>query len=313
MKPIFYMMVGLSGSGKSTYAEKLNAKIISSDAIRAEVFGDVNDQSHNAQVFEILHKRIIECLKNGEDCVYDATNLSAKRRKSFLNSVSHIECEKICCVFATPFEVCVERDNKRNRKVGRRIIFRQMTQFQMPHKYEGWDQIRIIRDVFRNLTDLSSYFCFDTAHDSPYHKETIQEHMQMAAALYEYDSDINRDENVYFALLYHDLGKIPTKVFHDSKGNKTDIAHFYGHERVSAYLYLTSKERAESFDFEDETLYLIQYHMEPYFRNGESWEKFKQNFSEDFVEKLVTVNKYDDLGRKKGEKQNGLYCFCYKN
>mgnify|MGYP003324219881 CR=1 FL=1 len=57
--PKFYMMVGLSGCGKSTYAATLNAKVISSDAIRAEVFGDENDQTHNAQVFEILHKRVI--------------------------------------------------------------------------------------------------------------------------------------------------------------------------------------------------------------------------------------------------------------
>lgn len=293
----FYMMVGLSGSGKSSFAKFCKAPIFSSDAIRAEVYGDENDQTHNQKVFQILHKRITDCLKEGKDCVYDATNLSAKRRKAFLNSISHIECEKVCIVMATPFEVCVERDSKRNRRVGREVIFRQTTQFQMPHKYEGWDQIKIIEDEFKNLTDLSSYFYFDTAHDSPYHKETIQEHMQMAATLYEYDNDLNRDESVYFALLYHDLGKIPTKVFHDSKGNQTDIAHFYGHERVSTYLYLTSKERAERFDFEDETLYLIQYHMEPYLRKGESWEKFKQNFNEDFIKKLITVNKYDNLGR----------------
>ena len=152
--PKFYMMVGLSGSGKSTYAKKLNAKIISSDAIRAEVFGDENDQTHNAQVFEILHKKVIECLKNGEDCVYDATNLSAKRRKGFLNSISYIGCEKICYVFATPYEIRVKQNLLRERKVPADIIKSQMKQFQMPHKYEGWDLIDVIRYDFKFLPSL---------------------------------------------------------------------------------------------------------------------------------------------------------------
>ena len=295
----FYMMVGLSGSGKSTYAEKLNAKVISSDAIRAEVFGDENDQTHNAQVFEILHKRIIECLKNGEDCVYDATNLSAKRRKSFLNSISHIECEKICCVFATPFEVCVERDNKRNRKVGREVIFRQMTQFQMPHKYEGWDSIDVIRYNFKSLPSLKYYFTFSIPHDcAPWHCESIQTHMLMAATLAEEEK---APEEVCEAMLFHDIGKLHVKDFHDAKGRPSKVAHYYRHENVSAYLYLTSKEYRDNYYSGDEIVYLIQFHMEPFIRKGAAWDKFAENFSRDFLEKLALVNKYDDLGRKKGE------------
>lgn len=45
-KPTFTMMVGLPGSGKSTYAKELadrtNAKLCSSDAIREELTGDIN-------------------------------------------------------------------------------------------------------------------------------------------------------------------------------------------------------------------------------------------------------------------------------
>lgn len=44
--PMFYMMVGLPGSGKSFTAESIpNAVVHSSDAIRAEVLGDENDQT----------------------------------------------------------------------------------------------------------------------------------------------------------------------------------------------------------------------------------------------------------------------------
>lgn len=47
-KPIFIMLVGLPGSGKSTYAELLkkqyNAIICSSDEARKKITGDENNQ-----------------------------------------------------------------------------------------------------------------------------------------------------------------------------------------------------------------------------------------------------------------------------
>lgn len=54
--PMFYMMVGLPGSGKSFTAESIpNAVVHSSDAIRAEVLGDENDQTQQDLVFQTLH------------------------------------------------------------------------------------------------------------------------------------------------------------------------------------------------------------------------------------------------------------------
>ena len=57
----FYMMIGLPASGKSTIAKEIaeseDAVIVSSDEIRKE-FGDVNDQSQNARVFEEVEKRL---------------------------------------------------------------------------------------------------------------------------------------------------------------------------------------------------------------------------------------------------------------
>ena len=80
------MMVGLPGSGKSTYAKQLseetNAVICSSDTIREELYGDENSQDNNDEVFKILHSRIKENLKNGKNVIYDATNINSKRRKA---------------------------------------------------------------------------------------------------------------------------------------------------------------------------------------------------------------------------------------
>ena len=66
------MLVGLSGSGKSSYNFEEEVVKISSDALRAELYGDENDQTHNAEVFNELHKRVILNLKNGKNVVYDS-------------------------------------------------------------------------------------------------------------------------------------------------------------------------------------------------------------------------------------------------
>ena len=72
--PMFYMMVGLPGSGKSFTAESIpNAVVHSSDAIRAEVLGDENDQTQQDLVFQTLHKRVLQDLVDGKDVVIYAT------------------------------------------------------------------------------------------------------------------------------------------------------------------------------------------------------------------------------------------------
>ena len=62
-RPVFTMLMGLPGSGKSTFAnevvtaDSLTSVLISSDSLREELFGDVNDQTHNTEVFEEMHRR----------------------------------------------------------------------------------------------------------------------------------------------------------------------------------------------------------------------------------------------------------------
>lgn len=81
-KPVLVMMVGLPASGKSTIAYNLakenNYIVFSSDALREELYLDINDQTHNHELFVELHKRIKTALKEGNNVIYDACNLSSK-------------------------------------------------------------------------------------------------------------------------------------------------------------------------------------------------------------------------------------------
>ena len=79
------MLVGIPASGKTTIAkeyEKNGYTWHSSDAIRIE-FDLPQTKEGNIETFNILHKRIQEDLKNGKNVIYDATNMSRKRRIGF--------------------------------------------------------------------------------------------------------------------------------------------------------------------------------------------------------------------------------------
>ena len=109
-------MVGLPGSGKSTYAKTLTLDgkpyiIHSSDKLREELYGDAAIQGDNNKLFAELHKRIKEDLRHGENVVYDATNIKKKNRIAFLRELEDIPCHKDCIVMATEYKACVYNKN----------------------------------------------------------------------------------------------------------------------------------------------------------------------------------------------------------
>ena len=111
------LMVGVPGSGKSTYAKKYFSKykVLSSDEIRKELFDDENCQSNNAYVFSTLYKRARANLQAGFNVVIDATNVTTKDRKKALNYFADLEIFRICCYIKTPIEICYKQDFVKNR------------------------------------------------------------------------------------------------------------------------------------------------------------------------------------------------------
>lgn len=98
------MLVGISGSGKSTFAKEIkywgelegeNVEIFSSDEIRKELYGDASIQKDHEKVFRILHSRVKEALSQGKTAVYDACNLSAKDEELFFRKFRNIKRQNI--------------------------------------------------------------------------------------------------------------------------------------------------------------------------------------------------------------------------
>ena len=102
-KPMLTVMVGLSGSGKSTIAKTEladeNTVIVSSDAIREELCGTVEDQSKNLEVFKLFHERIRRNLEKKKNVIADATTLTMKSRRAILMTVNGLDIVKRCYIF----------------------------------------------------------------------------------------------------------------------------------------------------------------------------------------------------------------------
>lgn len=299
----FYMLVGLPGSGKSTYSNKLkeeNVAVYSSDAIRLELFGDDEDQSHNVEVFAELHRRVVNSLASNIDTCYDATNISSKNRKTFLASIGKIPCEKIAIVFATPYSECLSRNQLRDRHVPDYVIERMYKNFTMPCIQEGFSEV--IR-VYPN--DISPYSFFSVnefldklsniAHDNPHHKSSIGKHMINAHdILMTEHSDYLNSLNTYYhqvleyATLLHDIGKYTTKTFTDSKGNPSEIAHYYSHNNTGAYDIMFAQIPA--YIINDVSL-LIQFHMNYYisWKQSEKSERRDRKFLGKQLSELLDV------------------------
>lgn len=69
------ILVGIPASGKSTWANNQSAEVVSSDAIREELCGDVTDQSRNSEVFALFHERLADALKYDRAVIADSTGL----------------------------------------------------------------------------------------------------------------------------------------------------------------------------------------------------------------------------------------------
>lgn len=277
--------------------ENPNILVVSSDAIRKELYGSEEDQSHNQEVFNEVFKRTRAALADDLHVIVDSTNLSRKRRIAFLKQFK--DCEKRATVFAIPVEVCCERNNSRERTVPQYVMDRMYRSFEPPHWVEGFNSISIIS--YDSLVRIDDVLAENARcdHDNPHHKLSCGMHCYAAADYIETkygdceDVFINDNYSVlYFSAKYHDVSKYKVKVFHNMKGEPTIDAHYYFHQNVSAYDFLA---HFKGFTPTEELILianLISNHM-AFFEGAAAIDKKKKLYGKEFWKLLEIVHEAD--------------------
>lgn len=308
-KPKLYCMVGLSASGKSTIATQIanenpNTVIVSSDAIREELTGSVEDQSKNEEVFKIFHDRIRKNLENKKNVVADATNLTMKSRRAIITKINGLDVHKICLIIAKPFDKCKEDNIERKHPVPEWVLDKQVRSFQVPFMEEGFNEIIVCSyenewDKYKLFSHEIFLSMFDFDQKNPHHTMTLDKHCMSAYRLFcgKYPSKSllpqNYINNFIMGAMLHDIGKTMTQTF-DEDG----IAHYYNHGEVGSYFILTQLRTPMFWTNSCNSLlnccFLINYHMLPFSWSTEkAKDKWKERFGDYKYQLLLDFNECD--------------------
>src|SRR5215831_17481597 len=125
------VLIGPSGSGKTTFARKhfLRTEVLSSDACRAMVSDEENNQAVTHDALELLHFIAAKRLALGRLTVIDATNVQPEARKPLVALARQYHCLPVAIVLNMAEKVCHEHNRLRDeRAFGPHVVRQQHTQ-----------------------------------------------------------------------------------------------------------------------------------------------------------------------------------------
>jgi len=139
------VLVGLPGSGKSTYLQNMGVTGLSSDAIRKLLADDEADQTIHDRVFQTLRYLLRHRLALRRPVTYiDATNLTPEERRPYIGIGKSYGCEVEAVFFEASLEICRERNARRDRVVPGEVLAKMAEKLVAPSVIEGFDRVSVI-------------------------------------------------------------------------------------------------------------------------------------------------------------------------
>lgn len=149
---MIYMMVGIQGSGKTTFAKKLSKEsdvvIISTDLVRKN-----NPHFKEEEVWPYVYEQVALNSKAGKNVIFDATSITPKVRKRFMEEIIKFDCNPVFGAYFlnTDKMKCHNRVVDRNKIEGElylppEVVFSYSERLIPPTIDEGFKVIYIVVD-----------------------------------------------------------------------------------------------------------------------------------------------------------------------
>lgn len=291
------ILSGVASTGKSTYVRENypNAVVVSSD----EIGKNAGLKSNENWVFAEMYEKVNEAMsQQKETIIVDATMLTRRKRATVLNqtrpdkkgyTVEVIQLHK-------PLEQIIEQNKNRPEDdyVPESKVRQMYAAMQPPKVGLDCDSYKIISPGIKAYTNEMNKGV-DEPHHSPYHNETLREHMQMTVE----KSQEKNDENLVELAKYHDLGKAVTRTSKELGPLARQFAAYYygghdtynGHANVSAMYYHISKGKDVNVDISDAILHHMNAHNSENIAENKAVKR--ENVSPQTIELLETFRVID--------------------
>ena len=119
------MLIGAAASGKSTAAPKIaaknNAVIISTDRIRAALYGAEHIQGDWKKIEAVLYDRIKNAIKADKNIILDSTHFKKEYRAKIIKNFAKYS-EFSAYYFNYPFTLIYSRNKHRARRVPFKVL-----------------------------------------------------------------------------------------------------------------------------------------------------------------------------------------------